>query len=145
MGKESESMKVDNYDYKLIEWVNTQLGKPYIWGKTDCGSLVRKGLNIVFGKDKFNDIPSWDSEEICRKIWDDLGGVDNAFLSLGARKIKGTFAQTGDIAVLEIGKLLTAAMVIGSGKLLFSSTDKGVETRGLYSLLRFNIRFYRFG
>ena len=138
-------MKVYNYDYKLIEWVNTQLRKPYIWGETDCGSLVRKGLNIIYGKDKFNDIPSWDTEEICRKIWDDLGGVDNAFLKFGAKKIKGTFAQTGDVAVLEIGKLLTAAIVIGSGKLLFSSIDKGVETRDIYSLLRFDIRFYRFG
>lgn len=145
MGKESKSMKVDNYDYKLIEWVNTQLRKPYIWGETDCGSLVRKGLNIIYDKDKFNNVPLWDNEETCRKIWDDLDGVDNAFLKFGAKKIKGTFAQTGDVAVLEIGKLLTAAMVIGSGKLLFSSTDKGVETRDLYPLLRFNIRFYRFG
>lgn len=145
MGEESKSMKIDNYDYKLIEWVNTQLGKPYIWGETDCGSLVRKGLNIIYGKDKFNDIPSWDTEEICRKIWDDLGGADKAFLDFGAKKIKGTFAQTGDVAVLEVGKLLTAAMVIG-GKLLFSSTDKGIETRDITpSLLRLDIRFYRFG
>ncbi len=137
-------MKVDNYDYKLIEWVNTQLGKPYIWGETDCGTLVRKGLNIVYKKDCFHDTASWSSETECRKIWDDLGGVDKAFLDFGAKKIKGTYAQTGDVAVLEIGKLLTASMVIGSGKLLFSSIDKGVETRVLYSLLRFDIRFYRF-
>lgn len=138
-------MKVENYDYKLIEWVNTQLGKPYIWGETDCGTLVRTGLNIVYGDDKFNNITFWDSEETCRKIWDDLGGVDKAFLNFGARKIKGTFAQTGDVAVLEVGKLLTASIVIGSGKLLFSSTDKGIETRDITpSLLRLNIRFYRF-
>ena len=139
-------MKVYNYDYKLIEWVNTQLRKPYIWGETDCGSLVRKGLNIIYGKDKFNDMQSWDTEEICRKIWNDLGGVDKAFLDFGAKKIKGTFAQTGDVAVLEVGKLLTVSIAIGTGKLLFSSTDKGVETRDITSsLLRLNIRFYRFG
>lgn len=138
-------MKVDNYDYKLIEWVNTQLGKPYIWGETDCGSLVRKGLNIVFGTDRFINTPAWDSEVVCRKIWDDLGGVDKAFLGFGARKTKGTFAQTGDVAVLEIGKLITASMVISSGKLLFSSIDKGTETRDITSsLLKLNIRFYRF-
>ena len=147
MGQERKSiMKVDNYDYKLIEWVNTQLRRPYIWGDTDCGSVVRKGLNIIYGKDKFNAISTWDSEEICRKIWDDLGGVDKAFLDFGAKKIKRTYAQTGDVAVLEIGKLLTAAMVISCNKLLFSSTDKGVETRDITpSLLKLNIRFYRFG
>ena len=137
-------MKVDNYDYKLIEWVNIQLGKPYIWGETDCGSLVRKGLNIVYGKDCFGYILAWDSEVECRKIWDDLGGVDKAFLDFGARKIKGTFAQTGDVAILEIGKLLTASVVIGS-KLLFSSADKGVEMRDITPFLLLpNIRFYRF-
>ncbi len=136
-------MKVDNYDYKLVEWVNTQLRKPYIWGETDCGSLVRKGLNIIYDKDKFNDIPSWDTEEICRKIWDDLGGVDKAFLDFGAKKIKGTFAQTGDVVVLTANS--AAGLIIDNGKILFSSIEKGIIFRDIaFILSKVTSQFYRF-
>mgnify|MGYP001566444653 FL=1 len=135
-------MKVDNYDYKLIEWVNTQLGKPYVWGVTDCGSLVRQGLNIVYGKDKFNDIPTWNTEEMCRKIWDDLGGVDKAFLDFGAKKIKGTFAQTGDIIVITAN---SAAGLIINSKILFSSIEKGIIFRDIaFILSKVTSQFYRF-
>ena len=142
MGKESKSIKVDNYDYKLIEWVNTQMGKPYVWGVTDCGSLVRQGLNIVYGKDKFNDIPTWNTEEMCRKIWDDLGGVDKAFLDFGAKKIKGTFAQTGDIIVITAN---SAAGLIINSKILFSSIEKGIIFRDIVFILsKVTSQFYRF-
>lgn len=143
--KQGEDVMIDNYNSKLIEWINTQIGKPYIWGETDCGTLVRKGLTIILNRDPFPDILSWDNELICREIWDKLNGVDNAFISFGAKKILGTFAQTGDVAVLEIGKYLTATLIISPDKMLFASTDKGVEIRNITpSLIRLNIRFYRF-
>lgn len=143
--KQGENVMIDNYNTKLIEWVNTQIGKSYTWGETDCGTLVRKGLAIILNRDPFPDIPAWDSELVCREIWDKLSGVDNAFISFGAKKILGTFVQTGDIAVLEIGKFLTATLVISPDKMLFASTDKGVEVRNITpSLIRLNIRFYRF-
>ena len=136
---------IANYEGKLAEWARHKLGMAYEWGKTDCGTLVREGLFLILDRDPFPYMPGWNSEGESRKIWDEMGGVDHAFLAFGAEKIESSYAQTGDIAVLEVDKFLTAAMAIGDNKLLFASTDKGIFTRNITpALLKLNIRFYRF-
>lgn len=136
---------IANYEGRLAEWVRHKLGMAYEWGKTDCGTLVREGLFLILNHDPFPFVPDWNNEQESRKIWEDMGGVDHAFLGFGAEKTDTNYIQTGDIAVLEVDKFITAAMVIGNNKMLFSSTDKGVFTRNITpALLKLNIRFYRF-
>ena len=136
---------IANYEVRLSEWVKHKLGMAYEWGKTDCGTIVREGLFLILDRDPFPYVPDWKSESESRKIWDEMGGVDHAFLGFGAQKIGANYVQTGDVAILEIGRFLTAALVIGNNKILFSSEDKGIEARNITpAMLKLNIRFYRF-
>lgn len=127
---------------KLIQWAISIQGLPYIWGQTDCGTLVRKGLCIYLNRDPFKNIPSWENENEARKIWSDLGGVDKAFIDLGAIKIEPSYRHTGDVALLTILNDDTAVLVIND-RFLFS-TLQGIKFRKLITFDKLNIRFYRF-
>lgn len=137
-------MRIPNYDIKLYEWLNTVIGKPYIWGETDCGTLVREGLKLITGIDPFGNLPYWKTEMECRQIWDAMGGVDKAFTEIFKfKKIDRNYIQMGDVSVLEVRDLITASLIINNERMLFSSVDKGVEIRNLTQLQKLNIRFYR--
>lgn len=130
-------------DAILINWALRQQGLSYQWGITDCGSLVRQGLFIFNGKDPFTkNIPYWDNEQQARQIWKDLGGVDKAFLDLGAERIHENYIRTGDVGILTILNEDTSFLVI-AGRYLFSN-EKGVKFRKIISFNKLNVRFYRF-
>lgn len=135
--------RVLNHHSLLVQWACSVVDKPYVWGETDCGTLTREGLRIILGKDPFPGVPSWYSEEESRKIWFGMGGPDEAFLKLGAIEIDKGYIQTGDVAILEIGDMITACLAIND-KLLFSTSDKGTCFKPLRQLLNLNnIRFYK--
>lgn len=127
---------------KLIKWANNVAGLSYYWGITDCGTLVRKGLSIFLNRDPFPNIPYWNDEQEARKIWNNLGGVDKAFLNLGAIKIEPNYRRTGDVALITILNDDTATLIINN-TFLFSN-EKGVKFRKLSIFDKLNIRFYRF-
>ena len=133
---------LNNKDFILIEWALCQQGLPYIWGITDCGSLVRQGLYIFNRIDPFTNIPYWNTEIEARQIWKDLGGVDKAFLDLGAKKIHENYIRTGDVGILTILNEDTSFLVIAN-KYLFSN-EKGVKFRKINTFTNLNVRFYRF-
>lgn len=127
---------------QLIEWALKQQGEKYEWGKTDCGTLVRKGLLLFLNRDPFLNIPYWENEQQARKIWKDLGGVDTAFKNLGATKIDSNYIRTGDVGFLTILKEETSFLVIAN-RYLFSN-GAGIKFRKIISWDKMNVNFYRF-
>lgn len=127
---------------QLIEWALKQQGKKYEWGRTDCVSLVRKGLNIFLNKDPFLNTPYWKNKQQARKIWIDLGGVCTAFKNLGATEIDANYIRTGDVGFLTILKDETFFLVIAN-RYLFSN-EAGVKLRKIISWDKLNVKFYRF-
>ena len=134
--------QLKNYDSVLVPWALTLQGLSYIWGETDCGTLVRRGLILISDKDPFLNIPYWNTEQKARQIWHDLGGVDKGFIDLGARLVHTNYVQTGDVGLLTIAGEETSFLVIAN-RYLFS-TKNGIKFRKIINWDKFNVRFYRF-
>lgn len=121
-----------NYN-ALITWAGKQVGKPYQWGVTDCGTTTREGLRILLGRDPFPGLPAWTNEQEMREIWGSLGGAEAGFLCYGAVRVQPGYTQTGDVALLKLKDLETATLLV-NGQMLFSFEDKGVQFRSLKNL-----------
>lgn len=136
-------MRVNNYNRLLVEWADRQLGKPYVWGKTDCGTIAREGLAVMLGQDPFPGLPSWNSEAEMRSVWGVLGGSDAGFVHFGAKRIEPNYAQTGDVILVRIKDIEASALIIDN-KMLFCFFDKGVGYRKTVSINNKHYRIYRF-
>ena len=137
-------MRVENWNGKLIDWASKQIGKPFIWGETDCGTLIRQGLQVITGIDVFTPLAWWQTEQRARESWDALGGIHAGFINnFKAINIGCEYVQTGYIGILRINNLDTATIILND-KLLFSSIDAGITLRNLSNLLKDRFIFYRF-
>ena len=45
----SKNRRVPNWQRELLLWGERQRRMKWAWGETDCGTLLREGLEIVFG------------------------------------------------------------------------------------------------
>lgn len=43
--------RVHNWDVLAVIWATEQIGKPFVWGETDCGSLTQAMLEVMYGED----------------------------------------------------------------------------------------------
>ena len=51
--------RVNNWDLALVEWAESVRGKPYEWGVTDCGTLVRDACAAMYGREMFPEVKRW--------------------------------------------------------------------------------------
>lgn len=85
-------------DLLLAHWVATWLGRPFVWGETDCNQLCLSWLDELTGGRRARDFRGRyrdRAEAIAFQIefGQDLAGVlDDA----GGREVQPRFAQTGD-------------------------------------------------
>lgn len=134
-------IRLPNWDVNLSLWAQQQAGKPYDWGRSDCGSLVRRAHRIMFGHDVFG-IPAYSTKREALSIYQKFGGVDLVMRSAGAVEIARNFVQQGDVFVgpdkdhdlpycaIVIGReLLTASLNTGVVLLPFETAEEGVFLR----------------
>src|SRR3970040_964587 len=84
---------------RLHAWGTAQVGKPFVWGETDCGSLSRKALEMMFGVDIMPVLPvynSW-SEAVVAKH--QVARFGSFLTKLGALEGEPAFMRAGDIVV----------------------------------------------
>ena len=65
---------------------------PYVWGRTDCGSLVREAMLVQFGEDLLPALPQWLSTPQAARTWEAIlrdGGIEALLKRLGAVAVVG--------------------------------------------------------
>lgn len=97
----AKMMRCRNWDVKLAEWANQRLGLPFEWGRTDCVSLVREALGIMYPDEFYVELPIWSDKEEAKVAMKQVGGIRGKLLSLGAKEHPILFAQSGDILVFR--------------------------------------------
>lgn len=100
----------------LLRWAAEEAGKPLVWGETDCASLVRRGLSVLFGEDRLYRIPAWTSAKEALRALRAEGPASRILEDAGYAPSERS-PVTGDVAVgnggrdfglVVFGRVLTA-------------------------------------
>jgi len=91
--------RVRNWDVKIMDWQADMLGRPFAWGQTDCGSLVRSALSVVYGEDPVPHLDWYETQTGAIRLFGETDGISGAILDLGAEETTLAFARQADIAI----------------------------------------------
>ncbi len=94
-------VRVDNWDSRLVEFALDMEGRKFQWGRTDCVTLTRRGLNALYGRDPWKrSVPTWKGKVSALKMSQEFEGAKAAdFLATSAEEIASPFATSGAIAL----------------------------------------------
>ena len=136
--------RIERWDSELTYFAERVRRDDYAWGQTDCASIVRRGLMLLYGKDIWKGaVPSYRSIKGAVRV---AGSHDiiEVLEGTGAKEIQPGFATAGDVAVLSDPEypLPRVALLIMGRKALVSDPDKGVSI--IDHLLLNDPRFFRY-
>lgn len=125
---EPRLVRVRNWDVELVLWARRIIGAPFEWGRTDCGTLCRTAVDVLYGRGTAALALGrpWQTLRGARGAWGRLGGEWPS--RLGARAVPARFASGGDIVVsggADDDGLPQLAVVLGP-QVLVVDRDMGV-------------------
>lgn len=94
--------RVRNWDVAVALMARNLVGRPFVWGETDCGTLCRLTLDALYGPGTAEGWlgQAWKSARGAARAWRRLGGPEDVLERLGAAEVHPDYASTGDIVVL---------------------------------------------
>lgn len=122
-------MRVRNWDLAVIEWATGLRGVPFVWGRTDCGTLVREMTILIYDRDIFAGIRRWKSARGMESAVEKAGGVSSIFDAVGA-EVGVRFARTGDVMVRPRGCPLTgldSVMPVADGHVVVATPGEPLQ------------------
>jgi hypothetical protein len=137
--------RVADWQRELLLWGGRQRRMKWAWGETDCGTLIRQGLEVVFGRSVM-DI-NYASRDEARAWMKDMGtSASKYFEGCGAVRHPVGELQGGDVIVRPgtANKLPRLALALDDEVLLTSDPVQGPHWIGTKDLRR-RARLYRFG
>jgi hypothetical protein len=133
-------MRLRNWDVRLVHFQTEVLGASFVWGETDCASLVRRALEVMYSPDDIPlppKLPRWTTEAGALRAHKRFGGVSGALEAGGAQRASLAFVQQGDVLVgLDPAGGVPGAAVVVQGGFLVASVELGVLRRRLRDLRR---------
>jgi len=125
--------RVLNWDGRLVAWAKEMVGRPFVWGETDCITLAIEAIEIIHpGQIKF-DLPFWDSKKTAIVAIKKINGFSAYMEKHGAVKIESELlARAGDLLVAPSVDSIEGCQVVIGGKIISSRPDEGVHIRNLY-------------
>lgn len=127
--------RVPNWDVALVRWAAGMLGRPYAWGSTDCGSLVRGAVEVMYGTDPLPPGLAWDGPRTAAEALRATGGLTALLGDLGARSVALRAIQTGDVLVRPLDDDHPARLGVAvAGMVLLSDPESGVRAAPLKRL-----------
>lgn len=119
--------RVLDWRSRLVAWAESVRGEQYAWGATDCGTLARSALEVLFGVDLFPAL-AWTTEREALRTLSRIGGVERALLDMGAEPCHPNFLCSGAVVVQPIpNSKLPAIFVHVDPVLVISHPTTGVE------------------
>lgn len=124
-----DGLRQPDWGVRLFGWSESVVGEPFIWGETDCGSLVKGAVESMYGETpKPWREHTYTSEKEALRVQVQVRGVSGALRSLGAEDVTLAYAQSGDVVVRppRQGRATFRAGVVVSGTLVVASIEEGV-------------------
>lgn len=139
--------KIENWDSFLVEYANNMVGKEFVWGKTDCATLARRGLMVILGRNPWRGhIKVWRSKAAALRASKTVDPIA-IFNDSGAREIDRGFISAGDIAIgpeIDSHGMFRFSLLVPTRKALSSWTEQGVILID-HLHLPIGTRFWRYG
>lgn len=122
---------------RLGAWAHEQLDKPFEWGTTDCATLVRDAVGVMFNGDVSADVRRYDSLRGAAEVLAEVGGTLKWLEAHGSVPVDQNYIQVGDVVILpqepeEIAE--GAAVVVVREHVLVTSPNAVVSMVRLDSL-----------
>lgn len=117
--------RVQHWDRLLVEWADRLIGKPFRWGVTDCGSLVREAVRVMTGQPFAADV-FYENGIQAARVWRRTGGTLAYLLDAGARIVAAEDLRHGDLVILP-GRPFCGAFVYIRGRFLSSEAAGAVN------------------
>ncbi len=139
--------RVENWDRRLVEFTNEVNGQAFEWGTTDCASLVRRGLSLMFGRDVWKKhVGEWKTKRGALGV---SGRTDyeDALRASGAVEMGIHYAWSGDVALgpsEDDHGMLQIGLLVPTRKILTSTPEVGVAIADKLRVEE-GTRFYRYG
>ena len=137
--------RVPNWSQKLVAFAIEQRELAFEWGRTDCGSLVRRGLELVFGEPVL-ELAGYASELEAERTMKQLGEAATVFESQGAASELLSRASGGDVVIrpgIDDG-LPRLGLFLYPEAVLTSDPENGPHVIKPHELRR-RSRLYKFG
>lgn len=110
-----------NKKNELILWASSQIGKPFIWGISDCSTLTLEGINLYYGNIfKFEN--TWKSLKDAIRAYKKYGTPLKILTEAGFNFVNKKYEQTGDIFVWKGNGYYLVGIVINQSVL---TADEG--------------------
>lgn len=94
--------RILNWDVEVTGWAIRQLDRPFAWGSTDCASLARAMLEVMYRDDLLPTLPAYSDRRGAEAVWRATGGARSILALLGAVPLPALLhANTGDFLVAE--------------------------------------------
>jgi hypothetical protein len=137
--------RVAHWQCELLLWGARQRRMKWQWGETDCGTLMRQGLEIVFGHPMM--CIDYASRDEARAWMKEMGtSASEYFEKCGASRQPRYTLRGGDVIVRPgtSDKLPRLALALDDEVLITSDPVQGPHWIGTADLRR-RARVYRFG
>lgn len=110
-----------NKKNELIIWASSKIGKPFVWGISDCSTLTLEGILLYYGN-VFNFENTWNSLKAALRSYIKYGTPIQILQQAGFTLINKKYEQTGDIFVLNIKNYYLVGIIINQSVL---TSDEG--------------------
>ena len=140
----SKNKRVPDWQRELLLWGERQRRMKWAWGETDCGTLLREGLEIVFGHPLMS--IDYASREEARAWMQEMGtSASNYFEGCGALRQPLDELRGGDVIVRPgmANGMPRLALALDDEVLLTSDPVQGPHWIGVSDLRRRAV-VYRF-
>lgn len=136
--------RINNWSPELVLQVGKFVGLPFVWGETDCASLLRKVSVCMYGEDIFGGPSKYKTAKGAIRAYKGLDSIDDLIIEAGGVEIPQTIATDGDVAVeQEVARgFQTVYVKVGSRWLVSSEVRMVVES--VKEMPNNNVKVYRF-
>ena len=118
-----------DWHFRLVAYAQANRGRPFRWGTTDCYSIVRGALDVVYDADV---LPAaiYSRQAAALRVAQSFKDIPGALEELGAQPVAMPFAQAGDLLLIpgkdELGLPRFGVIADGRGHVLTSDVADGV-------------------
>ena len=140
--------RVPNWSVKLAGFADSVLGKPFVWGETDCVSICRGALETMYDEDII--APHFDATYSTKigaaRVFGKIGSMATVAEQAGAREVRPDMSVDGDVMLFpRVGSYENVATRIG-GMWIVSDPDldRVIATKILPTSINSNVKVFRF-
>ena len=89
-----------NWEAVVVDFAQREVGRPFEWGETDCASLARRVLRLMYGaEDPFLKTPAYSTQAGALRAFRRAGSIVDWLLDSGAEEVGREFLWMGDLAI----------------------------------------------